>query len=294
MCEHFQFCLCRHIAAKWLIDMSEEEYGFKIGEMANYFGVSTDTLRIYDRKGLVSTKKNEHNQYRIYSREDFILLDYIMRLRRADIPLKEISFLANESSLEETLDAMKRHHKLLEQKLLSYESKIAVVKDYIEGFTNTINSLGEIRIEMSKPLIFKSVGQDMTTAMEAFSNLTQHYVPKLTFVIPQLLVDADESAYTLEKFNYIKKQFHYAITLEDDADFHLKSDFPQDVFSYYPPRKCVHASIRMLTNQDYSEYYRCLEFIRENELELDGDIMLRAVSFRNYDVAYYDFWAPIK
>ena len=45
---------------------------------------------------------------------------------------------------------------------------------------------------------------------------------------------------------------------------------------------------------DYSEYYRCLEFIRENELELDGDIMLRAVSFRNYDVAYYDFWAPIK
>lgn len=274
--------------------MDEKIYGFKIGEMADYFGVSTDTLRIYDRKGVIPAKKDSHNQYRFYNREDFIILDYIMRLRKTDMPLKDIRHLINESTLEESLSAMKQHSELLAQKINDYQNKIAVVKDYIESFSNTISSLNNIQIEMSKPIIFKSVGQNMTTAMSAFNDLTQLYVPKLTFIVPKLLVDVDESAYTLENFNFIKKQFRYALTMEDDGDFHLRDDFPTDVFTYYPPRKSVHASISMITNQDYSEYYKCLSFIRENGLELDGPIMLRTISFRNYDVAYYDFWAPIK
>ena len=274
--------------------MEDEKFCFKIGEMANYFGVSTDTLRIYDRMGVLPTKKDENNQYRFYNREDFIILDYIMRLRSTNMPLKDIRYLINESTIEGSLETMKRHYALLEEKIRDYENRIAVVKDYIESFTNTINCLSKIQVELSEPMIYLDVGGNMTAAMDAFSRLTQRYVPKLTFIIPQTLVDFHEDAHSLESFNRIKKQFQYALTLVDDGNFHAMEDFPSDVFTYCPPRKCVHAAIKAMTNQDYSEFYKCLDFIRENHLELDGAIMLRALSFRNYDMAYYDFWAPVK
>ena len=109
--------------------MEEEKFCFKIGEMANYFGVSTDTLRIYDRMGVLPTKKDENNQYRFYNREDFIILDYIMRLRSTNMPLKDIRYLINESTIEGSLETMKRHYALLEEKIRDYENRIAVVKD---------------------------------------------------------------------------------------------------------------------------------------------------------------------
>ena len=49
---------------------------YHIGELAAYYGVSSDTLRLYDKKGILSPKKDV-NGYRVYSREDMIFLDYV-------------------------------------------------------------------------------------------------------------------------------------------------------------------------------------------------------------------------
>lgn len=274
--------------------MAKKKEGYRIGEMAEYFGVSTDTLRIYDRKELIPTARDQNNRYRIYNREDLIFLDYIMHLRKLDMPLKDVRRLVNGGSLEEALENMRQQRSRLEEMLFNCQNKLTLVQDYIESFSSTLEGMGKFSVGMSHPFLSRPIDQDMTVAMGDFARLTQTHVPKLTFVIPKSLVDLSPETHTPEHFNAIKAQFLYTLTMVDDEDFRSKDAYSPDIFTYQAPRKCLFTSIRTVTNHDYSEYFRCLDYIREHHLELDGDITLRSVSFRYCDVAYYDFWAPIK
>ena len=274
--------------------MADQERLFRIGEMAEFFGVSTDTLRIYDRRELIPTARNDGNRYRVYNREDLIFLDYIMRLRKLGMPLRDVKELVDGGTLEQALDNMLRQRERLEETLLSTCNKLTLVQDYIEGFSLTLEHMGKISVTTSDPILYKNVGQDMTAALGAFARLTEAHVPRLTFVISRELVDFSPASHTAEHFNEMKPHFRNALTLVDDEGFHERPNFPADEFTCYLPRKCLRTSIRAVTNHDYSEYFRFLDYIRDGGYELDGDILLRSVSFRYCDVAYYDVWAPIR
>ncbi|MEC0062713.1 MerR family transcriptional regulator [Paenibacillus thiaminolyticus] len=58
-------------------------------EVSRILGIPKDTLRYYDRIGLVSPSR-EHNSYRSYSKEDLIGLMNIQIMKYADFSLEEI------------------------------------------------------------------------------------------------------------------------------------------------------------------------------------------------------------
>lgn len=80
--------------------MNTDKSKYLVGELAEYFGVSNDTLRLYDKKGICSPQKNEMNHYRTYSREDFILLEFVMRLKQMGMTLDEIKMMVTDCSVE--------------------------------------------------------------------------------------------------------------------------------------------------------------------------------------------------
>ena len=43
---------------------------FKIGEVADMLGISTDTLRFYEKKGLLASRKDPKNGYRYYEPQE--------------------------------------------------------------------------------------------------------------------------------------------------------------------------------------------------------------------------------
>lgn len=63
---------------------------YSIQEVSQILGMSKDTLRYYDRIGIVSPSR-EHNRYRKYSRDDLIGLMNIQIMRYADFSLDEIN-----------------------------------------------------------------------------------------------------------------------------------------------------------------------------------------------------------
>lgn len=62
---------------------------YSIQEVARLLQIPKDTLRYYDRKGIVSPSRKE-NRYRRYSRNDLIDLMNIQILQVADFTLEEI------------------------------------------------------------------------------------------------------------------------------------------------------------------------------------------------------------
>ena len=67
----------------------------RIGELAERVGVSTDTIRFYERSGLLPRASRRENTYREYAAEDVEHLRLLIDLRRLDLPLEDASRIAS-------------------------------------------------------------------------------------------------------------------------------------------------------------------------------------------------------
>lgn len=66
---------------------------YKISEFCRLLGVSTDTLRYYERCKLLTTDKNPENSYRTFTRQDGLAIWNLHMLRSMDMSCKDIQSL---------------------------------------------------------------------------------------------------------------------------------------------------------------------------------------------------------
>ncbi len=66
---------------------------FRIGELANKAGVNKETIRFYEKKGLLADPDRTDGGYRQYSMKDFERLVFIMNAKELGFSLSEIKEL---------------------------------------------------------------------------------------------------------------------------------------------------------------------------------------------------------
>lgn len=122
---------------------------FSIGEMSKLNNISIQTLRYYDKIGLLKPKViSEKSQYRYYSIEQFFQMDVIKYYKTLGLSLNEIKKLMGRStSMEEKLDMINFQQEVLENKLLEME----IIKNHLEYMKNTVSSI--IQYETDKIFI---------------------------------------------------------------------------------------------------------------------------------------------
>lgn len=67
----------------------------RIGELARQVGVSTDTVRFYERSGWLPRPPRRDNDYREYGEPDVEHLRLLIDLRRLDLPLEDAARIAS-------------------------------------------------------------------------------------------------------------------------------------------------------------------------------------------------------
>jgi DNA-binding transcriptional MerR regulator len=67
----------------------------RIGELARQVGVSTDTVRFYERSGWLPRAARRENDYREYGELDVEHLRLLIDLRRLDVPLADAGQIAS-------------------------------------------------------------------------------------------------------------------------------------------------------------------------------------------------------
>jgi len=166
----------------------ENEY--TVGRLASFFGVSADTLRLYDRMGIVSPRKNPHTHYRYYSREDLTTLAYVMCLRGMGLPLEKIRSLLYDSGLVELREVMRQQEKALVKRIEQLQHLRGQVHDYYRTFDNALRSRDAVVLRENEAMLYKPVESSLLATMEDFRRLTQNNVPKFTLVYGKELFDA--------------------------------------------------------------------------------------------------------
>lgn len=108
---------------------------FTIGEAAKAVRTTTETLRHYDRIGLVKpSKKDEWTNYRYYTEQDIVRLNTVRALQLMDFPLQEIKKVLGYDDLDKIVDFLAQAEKKADEKIAALQyskSKIQLAKtDY--------------------------------------------------------------------------------------------------------------------------------------------------------------------
>jgi DNA-binding transcriptional MerR regulator len=67
----------------------------RIGELAGRLGISTDTVRFYERSGWLPRPERRENAYRDYDENDVEHIRLLVDLRRLEIPLDDAARIAS-------------------------------------------------------------------------------------------------------------------------------------------------------------------------------------------------------
>lgn len=97
----------------------------KIGELAREVGISTDTVRFYERAGWLPPATRRDNAYREYSQPDVEHLRLIIDLRRLDVPLEDAARIAGWCHSGHCAESTAELPRLIEQRRADIRDRIA-------------------------------------------------------------------------------------------------------------------------------------------------------------------------
>src|SRR5262245_16074758 len=114
-----------------------------IGELARRAGVSTDTVRFYERSGWLPASRRGDNRYRVYGEADVEHLRLLVDLRRLDFPLEDAARVApwcHSGHCADTTDALPA--------LIAERRRM--VRERIDGLQQLDTRLGQLERHLSR------------------------------------------------------------------------------------------------------------------------------------------------
>lgn len=133
----------------------------KIGQVCKIAGITPDTLRLYERKGLLRPAVVKENGYRYYRYDQLDVLEEILLMKRAGTPLRAIRELfagedvdafgdalrQQRSAIEDQIDHLMRAMLLVDRRLSHIEAARAMAADSCaSGSFEPLGSIGEERV----------------------------------------------------------------------------------------------------------------------------------------------------
>lgn len=115
--------------------MKAKKY-YKINEVSKLFNIGFDSLRYYEKKGILKPYRDPDNNYRYYSLEDIKQLSFIKELQGLNFSLERIKKFLDNRTLSSTLE-------LLDEELNTVEKQISLLKQtkkHIKERISTITS----------------------------------------------------------------------------------------------------------------------------------------------------------
>lgn len=157
---------------------------FSVGEAAKAVHTTSETLRHYDRIGLVKpSKKDEWTHYRYYTEQDIVRLNTVRALQLMDLPLQEIKKVLDYDDLEKIVDFLGQAEKKAEEKIAALQyskSKIQLAKaDYERKLQGQQKRNGTFVREIPERVILLSDTLEAPT-LENLWNYLSHFYDQVT------------------------------------------------------------------------------------------------------------------
>lgn len=89
---------------------------YSIGEISKIYNLGIDSLRYYEKKGILKPKRKE-SLYRVYSLDDIYVLNILKDLRKLGFSTKQIKEYLENRNMESTLTLLEKEIKLIKDEM---------------------------------------------------------------------------------------------------------------------------------------------------------------------------------
>lgn len=143
--------------------VSEQTTWLKIGEVAKRTGIGIETLRFYERSGLLAQPARTEGGYRLYDAEALDTLEFIKRAQTLGFTLEEIKRIIAESRAGQSpCDEVRE---IVRQRLAELDERLEQMQRYREALSRTLKQwdkrgradghfcglIEEVKIKAAKP-----------------------------------------------------------------------------------------------------------------------------------------------
>lgn len=139
-----------------------KEY-YTIGEFSKLFNIDKQTLRYYDKIGLISpTKRNDMTGWRYYVFDQVYQLASIRFMRRLGFSIEEVKVFFGYSDISRSLDSLKEHSSFMKhewEKLIEMDNVIQRKLLFVENKLATLD-VSSISVKWFPERSFIPIGQE--------------------------------------------------------------------------------------------------------------------------------------
>lgn len=127
----------------------------KIAEVSEHYGLSTDTLRYYERIGLIPPVTRTESGIRDYSDLDVRRVEFIKCMRSAGLPIEVlIDYMELVQQGDRTIEArkeiLKEQRDLLAARIQEMQQTLAVLNHKIQVYENAILTKEQAMIQAAE------------------------------------------------------------------------------------------------------------------------------------------------
>jgi len=252
---------------------------YRIGEIASFYGISLDAARLYDKKGILSPVKDTSNNYRSYSREDLVTMDYIIKMRKMEFSLDEINAMLNEDSLSDMRDAVTARASEIGERIEELQLKLALLRDYRDKLDYCVDHQHRIEVVEAPPFICSEIDDSMDIVLSRFEEAAPGALPLLTVFPEKDFMFSRDNLQMLTDIACREEYFDYMVTLEDKNRLSEKPGFdPEGWFTVIPGRRYIYTVGHDATDKDYTDFVKVLDFVDEQQLKPKGPPFFRMIA----------------
>lgn len=263
---------------------------YTIKKFASMQGLTVDTLRQYEKKGIIHPYQDEENGYRYYSDMDVRIVATSRWFSSLGFSLSQVAEIMESLHNEVLQDAFSR--RVMEQKRqIAFEEKRLQEMLRFQRYYELI--------EKEEPFYEEVILPEMVFLPHSHNDQLMQDEEVLPFVRAwmELLPVTSYTRWIPSESIKGEKTFSYFMALcvnKEDAEFW---SLPIPLFARSSPkRKCIHTILRknheeVLTRKHLEEP---LQYLKDSNLILSGDIMTMYISSRieggqkvNYHYAYF-------
>lgn len=149
---------------------------FSISETAKIANVTAETLRHYDRIGLVKPcKVDEWTGYRYYSQQEIVRLNTIRALRCMDLPLAEIKQILSYDDFHKIVDTLKQAEQSADEKIAELHAAKAKIRRARMHYESKLNEEHPAKSSFIKALPQRVILLSATMQKPTLDNLWNYH-----------------------------------------------------------------------------------------------------------------------
>ncbi len=265
---------------------------YKIGDVSRILDISTDLLRYYEKKGVVTPVKDRNNDYRYYDTWDINFLIDCIWYKNFGFGIEQIAHMVSDcpydgllGMLDEKKEEIKeaiRHQELLLQRIGEHVSSISKVREYI----------GKCDLRLSPDIVcYLNRYNFLYDNSAELQKLSQQWMKYMPFT---------QRYFEISREGILGNGEDYAWGFSLDRQYVEAFDVPiNPPVAHYPPEICIHSAFKSTGKDAFTPRHLdyVMDFVEEKGLRLSGgargNLVCSVLEDRGV-TGYFEVWLPVE